>query len=550
MAVRRWILRSAVLVAALLALTLAPGPAQADGALPEGDFVATYGGTMTSRVAAGPARQRKAVVELTCRAGSCTYVETTSLSKKRSAPMPQGPTVNHRGVNRVDPFAEGRQRCPEFRQTFTEVFVASAATATYSSTAPAVKMTCSDGSFATGGRFSLRFEGALTELSQTGPAVSEQQGGDGAASGSAGPLARDGAGANGSRADATSGGSASDRTTSRLDSGSAGAPSVLSALPTVEDASLGAGRGLALALLVLILVLLIAFPTHLLNSAVEAGHEKLSAFRRRRLGLPPDATDAPPVSSLRTWAIAAGVVLAASLISAFVDPEFGLNPGSARVIASLGLALAIETLLVWSLVIAVTRRASPGTIAGFHAAPATLVVVVLAVVLTRLTGFEPGIIFGLVAGVTFAATASTPGQGKVALAGTGLALALALTGWIGYSLLGPATTDAGFARTFLTETLSSLAIAGIASLPLALVPLRGLTGHTLYTWNKPLWAATYATGLIGFFLVLMPMPFSWAAIDTPLRTWVLLYLAYATTAVIAWATLTHPWRKDTPAPAT
>lgn len=540
----RSVIRWAVLVAALLGLGLAASPAQADDTLPQGDFVATYTGTLAG--VPSPRASDAVEVTLTCRAGSCTYREISAPQPRRSAPTAQGPAVSQSST-RVEKRG-ARLGCPAMQRPVTTVFTADSRQATMRSTAPRVRKTIPNG-WCQLNRHDLRFEGRLVDVQADG---SEEPGGtnedqDTPGSGEESP---GGVGADRTDGGASSGTGGVEATSSRLDSGAAGAPSVLSALPTVEDASLGAGRALALALLVLILVLLVAFPTHLLNSAVEAGHEKLSAFRRRRLGLPPDATDAPPVSSLRTWAIAAGVVLAASIISAFVDPEFGLNPGSARVIASLGLALAIETLLVWWLVIAVTRRASPGTIAGFHAAPATLVVVVLAVVLTRLTGFEPGIIFGLVAGVTFAATASTPGQGKVALAGTGLALALALTGWIGYSLLGPATTDAGFARTFLTETLASLAIAGIASLPLALIPLRGLTGHTLYTWNRPLWAATYATGLVGFFLVLMPMPFSWAAIDTPLRTWVLLYLAYATTAVIAWATLTHPWRKDTPAPAT
>ncbi len=529
-------------LAAAGALGLAT-PAAASGAgLPEGDFVATYSGTMTSANAGGPSRTRPAVLELTCRAGTCTFVDTTSMSKKRSAPMPQGPTVSQRVVKRVDPFAVGRERCPEFRQTFTDVFTASAAAATYSGTAPAVKMKCADGSFASGGRWSLEFQGTLTDLAQDARGEGDE-GNDEAESG--GAVAGDGPRAGSGTASSSDEGADAITTTSRLESRAASAPSVLSALPTVGDVSLGAGRGVALALLVVILVLLIAFPTHLLNSAVESGQDRLSALRRRRLGLPEDAGDAPPSASARTWGVAAGVVLAASVISAFVDPGFGLNPGSARVIASLGLALAIETLLVWSLVIGVTRRASPGTIAGFHAAPATLLVVALAVLLTRLTGFEPGIIFGLVAGVTFATAAGATAQGKVALAGTGLALVLALGGWIGYSLIGPASVGSGFARTFLTETLSSLAIAGIASLPLALVPLRGMTGHTLYTWSRPLWAGSYAVGLLGFFLVLMPMPFSWSAVDTPLRVWVLLYVAYAATAVVAWAALTRPWHRDT-----
>ena len=542
---RRSVIRSAMLVVALLGLGLVASPAQAEDTLPQGDFVATYTGTLSGTP--GPRESDAAEVVLTCRAGSCTYVEIAAPQPRRSAPTAQGPSVSQSST-RVEKRG-ARLGCPAMQRPVTTVFAADNRQATMRSTAPRVRKTV-PGGWCQLNRHDLRFEGRLVDVQADG---SDEPGGTNEDQDTAGSGSEEnpvGVGADRTDGGAGSGTGGVEATSSRLDSGSAGAPSVLSALPTVQDASLGAGRALALALLVIILVLLVAFPTHLLNSAVEAGHERLSAFRRRRLGLPPQADDAPPVSSVRTWALAAGVVLAASVVSAFVDPEFGLNAGSLRVLASLGLALAVETLLVWWLVITVTRRVSPGTIAGFHAAPATLVVVVLAVVLTRLTGFEPGIIFGLVAGVTFAAAAGTTGQGKVALAGTALAFGLALTGWVGYSLLGPATAGAGLGRTFLTETLSSLAIAGIASLPLALVPLRGMTGHTLYTWNRPLWATCYATGLVGFFLVLMPMPFSWSAVDTPLRTWVLLYLAYATTAVIAWAALTQPWRKDTPAPAT
>ena len=255
-----------------------------------------------------------------------------------------------------------------------------------------------------------RFQGRLTKLTRLAGAV-DTKGGSSATGAGTSP------GATGDRAATGSGNTAVN--SSQLESGDAGAPSVLSALPTVADTPQSAKQTLALVVLVVILVLLIAFPTHLLNTAMESGHEKLSAFRRRRRNLPEDAADAPPVASVRTWAVAAVVVLAASVISAFVDPGFGANPGSLRVLGSLFLALAVESLLVWFAVILVTRRTSPDTVAGFHAAPATLLVVALAVVLTRLTGFEPGIIFGLVAGVTFATAAGDAAQGKVALAGTG-----------------------------------------------------------------------------------------------------------------------------------
>lgn len=538
---RHLLVRTLALALAVLCLTGLPAPAgAADSGLPGGDFVATYTGTMTSDLG-GSSSTRDSVVELTCRGGSCTYVETTSLRKTRSAPAPQGQTVTLRSTRSYNPFPASNTRCRDFRQTFTSVFTANGRQATLRVGAPAKKLHCADGAYGYAPRYEGRFRGALTDLQQD---VSDQADeGESRDVGSGGS----GTGAAGGRTGSSSSSDNATVSSSRLESGKAAAPSALSALPTIADSSPSPKQGLALLALVMILILLIAFPTHLLNTAAEAGHEKLSAFRRRRRHLP-DSADAPPVTSVRTWAVAAGVVLAASVIAAFVDPGFGFNAGSLRVLGSLFLALAVESLLVWFAVIVVTRRTSPDTVAGFHAAPATLLVVALAVVLTRVTGFEPGIVFGLVAGVTFATTAGAAAQGKVALAGVALALGLALVGWVGYSALGPAAADSGFARTFATETLSSLAIAGIASLPVALVPLRGMTGHTLYSWSKGLWAASYGIALVGFFLVLMPMPFSWAAVDTPLRTWILLYVGYAVAAVVAWAALTQPWRKDSPAP--
>jgi hypothetical protein len=497
-------------------LLVAPAAGALDGALPEEDFTATYSGTLD--VTGEGATSAEATMVITCREGQCAAElpggfagGQLEFAQSATITYPFGQTV----VVERDPgclpggirhLAEGELR-------------ADADSVAVSYSLPSYVYECEDGSRASSGAVQVSFQAALTEV-DAGAAPPDMAAPGATGSGSAGG----------------SGTSVSD-----LKSGSSGAPSVLSATPRVQDVELTGGRSLALVALVVVLVLLIAFPTHLLNNAVESGQDKLSRWSRRRRGLAED-TNPGPVSSARTWGVAAAVVLAASLIGAFVDPDFGLNPGSVRVVAALFLALAVESVLVWFLVIVLTRRTSPGTVAGFRAAPATLLVVAVAVLLTRLTGFEPGIVFGLVAGVTFAAATTTAAEGKVALAGAALGFGLALLGWGGYSLLGT-TTDEGFWRAFASDTLSSLAVAGIASMPLALVPLRGLPGHTLWSWRKPVWAGSYALGLIGFFVVLMPMPFSWEAVDTPLRTWVLLYLAYAGAAVMAWAVITQPWRR-------
>jgi hypothetical protein len=292
---------------------------------------------------------------------------------------------------------------------------------------------------------------------------------------------------------------------------------------------------------VVILVLLVAFPTHLLNAAVDTSQGSLAEWRRRRRGLAERAEEGG--AAVSGWLKAAATVLVASLISSFVDPQFGFNAGSLRTLASIAVSLTVESLLVWLGVIWLVRRVAPSVKVSFEVAPSTLVVVVGAVALTRLTGFEPAIVFGLVAGVAFGAATSGAVEGRVVLAGVGLALALALGGWVAYSVID-AGPDAGLATMLASETCASLAIAGIASLPIALVPLRGLAGHALYAWSRGLWAASYAVGLVAFFVVLMPMPFSWSGVDLSLATWVTLYIVYASAATGAWLVVVRPWRTE------
>lgn len=321
-------------------------------------------------------------------------------------------------------------------------------------------------------------------------------------------------------------------TTSRLATGAADAPSVLSSLPTVSR--LQPGNALVAALVTVVLVLLIAFPTTLLNSAAEQGSDRFSAWWRARRGLAPaDAyadTDTDRAGG-RPWWWAAGGVLAAGVIASFVDPQFGLNPGSLRTMLSIVTGFGIDVVLGWAVVVLLVRRASPGARPTYTFRAASLLVVVGAVVFSRLTGFEPGIIFGLVAGVGFAALTSERDQARVALVPLGYGVVMALLGWAGYHLVADAQ---GTVAVFVAETLSAMAVGGLAALPLALLPVPGMTGATIFRWDRRVWAACYAGGLFGFFLVLMPTPYAWGEVGWSLKAWVLGYLAYLVAAVAAW----------------
>lgn len=397
---------------------------------------------------------------------------------------------------------------------------------------------------------------------------------------------------------------ATSTTTSQLASGNPAAPSVFSALATPAEAGTAPQQLITAVLLTIILVLLVAFPTSLLNSAVETGSERMSgwwAARRRREAEPigpaiesipavdavdaadasldaaaaadarADATagadaradamggadpslgtaeplvdpDAPSTPKLSRWWWAASGVALAALISAFVDPEFGFNPGSVRVVLSLLVSFAVDVALGWFLVILVMRRLVPGATHTFLFRPATLLVVVAAVVFSRLTGFEPGIVFGLVAGVAFGALVGKASEARGALVTLGYAFVVALAAWALYGLLGGgAATGDSFWSTFLIETLSAIAVGGMAALPIALFPVRGMAGYAIWSWHRWVWAACYAVGLFAFFVVLMPMPFAWEGVAWDLTAWIGVYLVYAIGAAVAWVVIARPWRHD------
>ncbi len=302
-------------------------------------------------------------------------------------------------------------------------------------------------------------------------------------------------------------------------------PSVLSDLSPVARLDLGPARIGVCAMLAIILVLLIAFPTARLNSAVERATD---LFPRRPVR--------PPRHLEGWWQAAIGVVIA-SLITGFVDPEFGWNATSARVVATLLVALVIDVLLGWSARVWLMRRLYPRRPVTFRFVPVTLLIVVGAVALSRLLDFEPAIIFGLVAGIALSSALSVPEQARTELVAVGYGLVVSLAAWGLYTALPNEPGDP--VSLFAHETLSAAAIAGAASLPLILFPARGLPGYAVFRWRPAVWAAVYALALFVFAVILMPMPESWAEVQLPLMTWGLIYALYFAVALVASKVVDH-----------
>ncbi|MEO9015661.1 MAG: hypothetical protein ABI275_10105, partial [Terrimesophilobacter sp.] len=313
---------------------------------------------------------------------------------------------------------------------------------------------------------------------------------------------------------------------------SADTPSVLSSLATVNEIDLSLAKiGTTLAL-TLILLLIVGYPAQLLNSTISQNYERIfrwSAPLQKRV-----AAARTRVTIPRKVGIAVGIVVA-SIIAAFVDPGFGPNLASGRMLASVAVSFVVDSLCAWLLISAVARRSGLARAPIVRFRYGSLVIVAAAVLFSRITGFEPGMVFGLVVGVTLGVTLAKAEDARLTLVGLGYAVAISIGSWFAFSqLTAVLPAEPGFVGVFVLETLSAFSVAGFASLPIALLPLAVLDGGKLFAWRKLVWAAGYAAALFIFLMILLPLPSSWGTVSTPLTLWLSLYIGFGVFAVLFW----------------
>lgn len=320
-----------------------------------------------------------------------------------------------------------------------------------------------------------------------------------------------------------------------LSSGEADAPSVLSAMVPVQDTGLTLNHALFTAAVTLVLLLVVGYPSMLLGNVLVDEKNRHRALSRVSVSWmnAKGRADRPAIPG---WApVAVGMTLA-TVIAGFVDPGFGLNLGSLRMLVSVGLAFVIQNLVGWWLVRRALRITDPDLEPGIRFTFGSLPILLVAVIVSRIVGFEPGMVFGLIIGLSFGAKLGKRKQARVVLVGAGYAFGLAIVGWLGYSIVVSVAGGApGFWAVFASETLSGLAVSGIAALPIALLPMVFTRGGAVFAWKKSAWALSYAIGLFSFFVILLPLPSSWVEVGVPLVTVVALYVAYAVLAIGAWA---------------
>lgn len=286
----------------------------------------------------------------------------------------------------------------------------------------------------------------------------------------------------------------------------------------------------------LVLAIVIAFPAVLLDSS----SERVAARIEQR-----GKTVTRPPLTLLGWPAAIGGLLIAAAASAIVDPDFGFDAVGLRTALSITAGFLVVIALGWAVVTLTMRRTHPESHPRIEFRILTIAFVALAVVASLLSGFEPGVVFGFVAGVGFGAAISTRARAGSAVLMTGFMIVVSAAAWGVYSALVPVIgADPGLLELITLESLSGIAIAGVSALPLALLPLRGLSGQSIWAFSRFLWLTLYTLSVAGFLIVLVPLPDSWQLVELDLVAWSIGYAVYLGVAIVVWLIAAQPWKRE------
>jgi hypothetical protein len=319
------------------------------------------------------------------------------------------------------------------------------------------------------------------------------------------------------------------------------APSSLSAtLPTVQDILrnplvIGAAAASSLALL-----FLVAFPAEILNSTLDENYERLFG-RLPKLRMPwlervrERLRRTPVVGGLALTALAA-------LILSFSDPRFGFDLVSLRLFLACAIGMFVLG-YVANLITGIIIRRRWSIASVIELQPFGLVVAIVGVILSRILDFAPGLLIGLVLGLSLSASARLKDEARSVLTWTGVILVLSILGWFGYSFLSGVVAPGTFAGALVDDSVVAIATEGISGLVIGLLPVGFLDGRSLYRNSRLQWLGTYLLALVAFFVIVVPSGALWGDIEGPFWIWLAVLLAFAALCVG-----TYLWFRTHPSP--
>jgi hypothetical protein len=125
-----------------------------------------------------------------------------------------------------------------------------------------------------------------------------------------------------------------------------------------------------------------------------------------------------------------------------------------------------------------------------RAIPSGLVMAVLGVVVSRLTHFQPGYLYGVLGGAVFVGALERRREGRAEAFTLVAGLLVSVAAWVAFEWVSAAAnkTDASVPVLGADAVLACLFIGGIEGLTFSMIPLRFLPGSRVRQWGWVPWA--------------------------------------------------------------
>jgi hypothetical protein len=300
----------------------------------------------------------------------------------------------------------------------------------------------------------------------------------------------------------------------------------------------------------LIVAILMPFPSELFNRTVERNRDEIRGWFTRI----PIVGRVARGESEPVWqrGFLGGLlsIAIAGLLSAALDPAFGPNLQTG--LAWLASAVAIFTVInTKSLPERTAQRRQSSDRGHLSMVIGALPIAILGVVISRIVGYLPGYLYGVIMVWVFARELSARDEAGTAERGAWWMLILAVSSWLMLSAARAGTIEGSIPGLLLTSALSAVTVAGIEAVVFAMAPVGGLGGAKLFRVSRVRWAVLYAVGLLLFILVILNPENGFAAAPDQVSfvTAVSLFVAYGLFSILFWAffALRHRQAPATPA---
>jgi hypothetical protein len=289
-------------------------------------------------------------------------------------------------------------------------------------------------------------------------------------------------------------------------------------------------RSLALSALGAVgLLLAIAFPSQLFNSTLDENYDEVRGW----FGFHRPHDD----ESLRHQVLEfVGFVLLGGLLYGLLSPDLAFDRSSAALVLGMSLSLVVVS-LGFRIPHMLYVHHRDGEWGRLRVLPGTAIVAVVCVAISRLIHFQPGYLYGLIAGLAIRRQLAAETSGALTAVSAVSVLVLSLAAWFARASVSAAAAapGAGIWLVALEACLAAITVLGIESVVICLIPLRFVEGSKLAAWSRTAWAVVFGLAAFGFVHVLLRPDSGYVAPAGSRATVVILFVLFGIVSIGFWA---------------